>query len=245
MPITHIAVLAEQYRLQQMPRNMERFQEYLNTITNEEHNDVKLAPLVAANPMAREHVTERVAEYLALDAEQVAANAVMEYESRQGAPVDEYKHGIVVMDDLKGGWTSRPSSEMTVMQNTSTRGGWLMTGLWVSEPATAAYVRESVLHSLFRMFYLQRHGIPQTLRDRMTMEGRAMAFAGKALWLDNEDIAYTRHVLAPLLDTDNYALCFAALMGDEAAQQFGYEPLGLSSRAGMALALADALAEKQ
>jgi hypothetical protein len=244
MPITHIAIMAEQYRLQQMPRNMERFHEYLNTITNEDHTDVKLAPLVAANPMAREHVTERVAEYLALDAEQVAATAVMEYQARAGTPAHEYKHGLVVMDDVKGGWTSRPSAEMAVIESASTRGGWLTTGLWVSEPATAAYIRENVLQTLFRMFYLQGHGIPQTLRERMAVEGRAMAFAGKTLWLDKEEIAYTRHVLAPLLDTDNYAFCFAALLGDEAARQFGYEALGLSARAGLAVALADALAEK-
>jgi len=243
MPITHIAILAEQYRLQQMPRGMERFYEYLNTITNEDHSDVKLAPLVAANPMAHEHVTERVAEYLALNAEQVAADAVMEDQTRMGTPAEDYKHGLVIMDDVRGGWTSRPAAEMGVTGGVLTRGGWINTGLWVSEAATAAYIRESVLHSIFRVFYTQQHGIPQTLRERMQMEGRGMAFAGKTPALDDEELAYTRHVLAPLLDTDNYALCFTALMGDDAARQFGYEPLGLSSRAGLAVALADALTE--
>jgi hypothetical protein len=245
MPITHIALLAEQYRLQQMPRTMERFQEYLNTITNADHTDVGLAPLVAANPMAREHVTERLAEYLAVNIEQVAAEAVMEAQTRLGTPPEEYKHGLVVMDDVKGGWTNRASIEMGAMEAFSTRGGWLSTGLWVSEPATPDYVRQTILHSIFRIFYMQKHGSPRTLRERMQQEGRAMAFAGKVPILSDEDIAYTRHVIAPLLDTNSYVLSFAALLGDEAARSMGYEPLGVSPRAGLEVALVDALIEAQ
>lgn len=243
MSITHIGMLSEQYRLQQMPRNMERFKEYLNTITNADHTDVKLAPLVAMNPMGREHITERVAEYLALGVEQIAADAVQEAQQRLGTPEAEYKHGLVIMDDVKGGWTNRASIEMGAMESVSTRGGWITTGLWASEPATAAYVRETVLQSVFRLFYIQKHGAPQTLRERMEQVGRMMAFAGKTPHLDAEDIAYTRQVIAPLLDSDHYALCFAALLGDEAARSMGYEPLGLSNRAGLAVALADALEE--
>jgi hypothetical protein len=244
MPIIHIGTLAEQYRLQQMPRSMERFAEYLNTITNEDHSEVKLAPLVAMNPMGREHITERVAEYLALDAEQVAANAVQEAQQRLGTPDAEYKHGLVVMDDVKGGWTNRASIEMGVTEGVSTRGGWITTGLWASDTPTAAYVQENVLQTIFRVFYIQKHGAARTLRERMQQEGRMMAFAGKTPHLDAEDIAYTRHVIAPLLDSDHYALCFAALLGDDAARSLGYEPLGLSNRAELAVALADALEER-
>jgi hypothetical protein len=147
------------------------------------------------------------------------------------------------MDDVKGGWTNRASIEMGATETLSTRGGWISTGLWVSEPASAEYVHQTVLHSIFRVFYMQRNGIPKTLRERMQQEGRAMAFAGKPSVFDAEDIAYTRHVIAPLLDTDNYALCFAALLGDEAARSLGYEPLGLTHRAGLEVALIDAQLE--
>ena len=55
--------------------------------------------------------------------------------------------------------------------------------------------------------------------------------------LDPDDLEYTRAVLAPLLDRDDYPTCFAAMMGDAAAIKQGYPPLGLSPRAGQALAL--------
>ena len=244
MPIIHIAVLAEQYRLQQMPRSMERFQEYINTLLNEGHTDADLVPLVAMNPMGREHITERVAEYLALDAEQIAANAVREAQNRLGIPKDNYKHGLVVMDDVKGGWTNRASAEMGSSASGATRNHWISTGLWASEPASAAYIRQTILHSIFRVFYVQIHGAAQTLSEYMQQEGRAMAFAGCIPHLDADDIAYTRQVIAPLMDTDNYPVCFAAMLGDEAARQMGYEPLGLSARAGFEVALIDALMEE-
>jgi hypothetical protein len=48
---------------------------------------------------------------------------------------------------------------------------------------------------------------------------------------------YTREVLTPLLDREDMPALVAALFGDAAARELGYEPLGLSPRAGLALAL--------
>ena len=57
--------------------------------------------------------------------------------------------------------------------------------------------------------------------------------------LNADEIAYTREVIAPHLDTKNYPTIMACLFGDEAAQALGYAPMGLSERAGFALALHD------
>ena len=55
--------------------------------------------------------------------------------------------------------------------------------------------------------------------------------------LDAEDTAYSREVLAPHLDSEDFPTRFACLYGDEAARSVGYTPLGLSRRAGYAVAL--------
>ena len=41
------------------------------------------------------------------------------------------------------------------------------------------------------------------------------------------------------LDSVHYPTCIAALLGDEAARTLGYQPLGLSPYAGIAVAIAD------
>jgi hypothetical protein len=58
--------------------------------------------------------------------------------------------------------------------------------------------------------------------------------------LDDVDLAYTAQVIKPHLDTTDYPTLFACLYGDGAANSVGYPPLGLSERAGFALALEEA-----
>ena len=63
--------------------------------------------------------------------------------------------------------------------------------------------------------------------------------------LDADDLAYTREVIAPYLDTKDYSTIIACLFGDEAARSLGYSPMGLSQRAGFALALHDGQLERR
>lgn len=63
------------------------------------------------------------------------------------------------------------------------------------------------------------------------------------LKLDADELAYTRAVITPHLDTKDQPTLIAWLFGDEAAHTLGYTPLGLSERAGFALALHDARLE--
>jgi hypothetical protein len=56
--------------------------------------------------------------------------------------------------------------------------------------------------------------------------------------LEDEDLAYTREVLREYTGATDRATLIAALFGDAAARELGYEPLGLSPRAGLALAAA-------
>jgi hypothetical protein len=58
--------------------------------------------------------------------------------------------------------------------------------------------------------------------------------------LPADELIYTREIIMPLLDTTDYPTQFAALWGDEAAAMFGYQSLGLSPYAGIALAVHDA-----
>lgn len=88
--------------------------------------------------------------------------------------------------------------------------------------------------------WLYHQPLPKILREILVYEGHALAYAGVAQWLDAEELAYTRAVLEPHLDSTHYPTLLVALEGDVAAKALGYEPLGLSSKAGLPLALAEA-----
>src|SRR4051794_10998733 len=76
MNLDYIPLLQVQRDLQALPRNYERFQEYLRTMTNA-HGDLgMLVPLLAVNPMAKEHVTAILDAYLALGADAIGAEVL-------------------------------------------------------------------------------------------------------------------------------------------------------------------------
>jgi hypothetical protein len=138
-----------------------------------------------------------------------------------------------------GGWTNRYAAEMGRFNGDALlKRYWITARFWTSEQPSVAKVREEVVMCVFRTAYAQRHGWPTTLRQMLTQEQQAAAFAGaRQPHLEEDEVSYTREVLAPHLDTRDYPTQFAALWGDEAAAMFGYPALGLPPWAGLALAV--------
>jgi hypothetical protein len=110
MNLDYIPLLPIQRDLQALPRNLQRFRRYLRTISPDSAN-LELPSLVAANPMAKEHVTALLDALLALDADGVAAQAVAEAVAHLADEPGDFKVALVVVDDLMGGWTNRYAEE--------------------------------------------------------------------------------------------------------------------------------------
>jgi hypothetical protein len=248
MTLTFVPLLRVQRELYALPRGMERFREYIRTMTDAETGDLAL-PLVAMNPMGKDHVPALIDEYLALGAEEIAEKALRSASALRASAdrtVQAYRVGLVVSDDLKGGWTNRWASEYShrIEYEAITRRGWLVGILWTSEPASGQNVRDAVLTSIYRAEYLQTHAAPKTLGEMLDQEGYAMARAGCTTpQLDDDDLAYTRSVIKPHLGATDRATVIACLFGDPAAKALGYPPQGLSERAGLAMALSNARTE--
>jgi hypothetical protein len=247
MTLEYVPLLQVQRDLYNMPRGFERFQEYLRTMIDPDTGDLKL-PLVAMNPMGKDHLPPFLDKLLEMDADGAAARATSEAQSVLAGEPGDYKVCLVVSDDLRGGWTNRYTTEFDYRFRPKAyykRGG-IAGILWTSETYTPEQVREEVQLCLFRAAYIQRHGYARTLGEMVTQESYAMSQTAPRMAgstgpaLDSDDLAYTREVLASHLDKTGHPTVIAALYGDVAARQLGYPPLGLSPRAGLALALEDA-----
>jgi hypothetical protein len=247
--LSFLPLLGIQRDLYALPRGMERFREYIRTMTDAETGELAL-PLVAMNPMGKDHIPALLDAYIQLGAEKIAADAVDEF--RRGGSFDppsdrEFKVALVVSDDLKGGWTNRWASEYShrIESQAFLKRGFITGLLWTSEPASANSVREAILTSLYRADYLQSHPFPKTLGEMLAQEGDAMARAGcTSPALDSDDLAYTRTVIEPHLGATDRATVMACLFGDTAANALGYPPQGLTDRAGFAMALHDAVQKR-
>jgi len=152
-----------------------------------------------------------------------------------------------VADDVAGGWTNRYLTDAGHrFEPLELRYGFATVLLWASETPTPEGITQAVLAACYRTSRLLRFGSPRTLRQMMAQEGQAAAFAGARFPnLDADELAYTRAVITPQLDTNAFPVAFACLYGDEAARSVGYEPLGLSADAGYALALHEAYARSE
>lgn len=184
----HLPLLTPQLGLYRLPRGPERFEAYVKLLTGP--GDTLALPLAAINPMAKAHVVKTLEQLLELDAETLAAEAVVQANARLELST-LIKIGLVVVDDVAGGWTN------CYLTETSAR----------FEPLELRY--------------------------------------GFAPELDADELAYTRAVVAPQLDTTAFPTAFACLYGDDAARSVGYALLGLSADAGYALALHDAYAHSE
>jgi hypothetical protein len=243
MKLEFAPLLQVQRDLYRLPRGMERFRAYIQTMVDPETKDIQL-PLSAMNPMGKDHVPALLDEYLDFDADGLAARAVAEAESRLSNVEGEFKVTLVIADDAMGGWTNRYSSELTARSGSKPlhKRGWITRILWTSEAPSAQAAPEAALTAVYRAAHIQQHGFAVTLREMMAQEGYAMAMAGCSKPSLNEDeLEYTREVIAPNLDSKDYPIIITSLFGDVAAASLGYAPHGLSERAGFALALSDAL----
>lgn len=254
MNIEYVSVLQIHRDLQELPRNSDRFHKYLEVIgcDNGEASILRLPSLLIANPMGKEHVTSHLDELIAMGADATAAQAVQEAAKSLADEPGQFKLALVLADDLLGGWTNRYADEYTLrFPSPVTSAGtgelpswlidfWLTALLWTSEKPSLQRVREAVLMPIYRMVYFQRHGFPSTLNEMLIQEGTVMAQAGcTEPIMDEEEIEYTREVIAPHLDSTDKRTIMECLFGDAAGKTLGFTPQGLGHWAGLAVALHD------
>jgi hypothetical protein len=242
MGLHYIPLLQTQLEVYQAPLGVERFKTYIKAILNEDSDDIELAPLAEMNPVAKDHVKVYLGELLKLQAESIAAKAVDDFaKSNQTLNGYDIRVSLVVCDDAKGGWTNRYLNDFTYAfefdKTSFLKRPWLMVPCWTLEEALEETCYDSTLIYLHRLAYVFEHGQAKTLGQMMTQEGYVLARANVKQWLARDDLDYSREVIKPLLEATEKPVQVACLYGDEAAKSVGYQPLGLSHRAGFAVAL--------
>jgi hypothetical protein len=243
LPLLHV-----QRELYAMPRNMDRFNAYLKRMTGSSEDDIDLPPLVMMNPMGKEHCLAAVDHLIAIGAEAAAAQALNEARERLAGVAGAFKVSLVLADDRLGGWTNRTFAGFAARfptQDALLKRPFITVPCWTSEAWTADDARLHTLVQVRRVAFVMQQGTPITLRDRMAQEGEALAFAGlTALTLPDDELSYSREVIAPHLDATDQPTVFACLFGDEAASEAGYPQMGLSKNAGVEVAVAEVLGKR-
>lgn len=238
LPFLHV-----QRELYAMPRSMDRFNAYLKQMIGNSADDIEFPPLGLLNPMGKEHCLEAVDHLITIGAEAAVAQALQEARPKLREVAGTFKVSLVLADDRMGGWTNRMFTGFTARfptEDALRKRPFITVPCWTSETWTADDARRQTLAQVWRVAFVMQHGTPIALRDRMMQEGEALAFAGlTALTLPDDELAYSREVIAPHHDATDQPTVFACLFGDEAASEAGYPQLGLPKNAGIEVALAE------
>jgi len=163
MFLDYVPLLRVMRDLQSIPRGQppdfngnKRFRQYLRTIFDYDRKVCKLPPLLAMNPMGKDHVTALLDDYLAMDADDIGARAAAEAAAHLTDVPGVFKVGLVVCDDLMGVGTNRYQCEFAYRFGSDLRRSgnsprkvfrwlkdiWLQGVLWSSEAASERAVRE-------------------------------------------------------------------------------------------------------
>ncbi|MBM4002311.1 MAG: hypothetical protein FJ295_03355 [Planctomycetes bacterium] len=251
MHLIYQSLFEEMRRIYRMPRDMGRFRVYLATMTDASQEDLAFPPLVLINPMAREHLLDYVESLIAMDADEIVRSAINESAADVQDVPDSFSMSLVVMDDLKGGWTNRYSYELNGRRMPNPRNlpprqrdrFWVTGVLWSSEPPQAAAVRRAALQSIYRTYYVVKHGTARTLGEILRQDGWVLRKADYEFpRLDPASRTRTCEVLELCADCDDVGTLIECLFGAEAAATLGYSGWGLAPWAGVSLATENASA---
>lgn len=236
MQLSLLPLLEIQRELHSLPRGPERFKAYLQTITG--GKDELQVPLAGMNPMGQEHVAKLIDELITWQAEAFTETVLKELTADLAFLKAKLQLGLVLTDDLKGGWTNSYLSDYAQRFENAydLKHGWALVPIWTSKAWTKENLRTAILAGLYRSLYKLKHGLPQSLAEMMQQEGLAAAFADEQPELEPEMLAYVEEVIKAHLPSSHKPTCFACLYGDEAATSVGYPSLGLPERAGFTLA---------
>jgi hypothetical protein len=150
------------------PRSIERFKEYIATLQGNSKDDMEL-PISGFNPMAKEHVIAKLNELRSLHAENLMRECVSKIEWKGDRNL---KVVLSLMDDLKGGWTNRFTSDYKSKFELSglISRNFVTPVFWSSENYSTALVFERTLEYCYRSIYWLQHPKPRTLRDHLLQE---------------------------------------------------------------------------
>ena len=224
-------ILSEMKDLYLMPRSDERFNAYLSKLQGQTQSDLAL-PLSGFNPMAKDHIIDKISELQDLGAERVMQSTIEEYNSTLDSTAEsEIKVVLNLADDSLGGWTNHYSTdyESKFKLNGFVKRNFCVPYFWTSERYTEEIIRNRTLEYLCRTTYRISHPQPKTLKEHLDQEVFvASSVSNQNKTLNFDHYKHTEKFYLEFKDSDQYDIVFNFFYGDQGSATLGYKQYGNS-----------------
>ena len=234
--IEFVPLLHTQDSLYDIPRGPARFGEYRNIMQPAE-GEVP-APVSAFNPMGKEHAPSAVKRLLKMDVEPAVHQGALELSDTFSFIAKDYKVALVVADDCEGQWTNRSMVELgrlTIRPQGKLTAPWISALSWASDRPSLEEVLAEVRYAVYLALFMDSVAVPTNLAEIMNLAGLASVFAGRTY---SGDEAVDRDTIEILSESNSVSEQYAYLFGDVAAQEMGFEPVGIGENGGLVQARA-------
>jgi hypothetical protein len=216
--------------LYEKPRSFERFQEYLKILQGDTKGDLAM-PISGFNPMAKEHLLDRLKELKNLGAEQIIEETLNDLNDHNFSKNSNrnFKVAINLSDDLKGGWTNHFTSDYDskFKINGYFSRNFCIAIFWSSEIFTKDIIRERTLEYIFRTVYWLSKPKPKTLKEHLEQEIFVASQTKKNGKVRETDIIGLDKFYKDNENTDNYHIIFNFFYGDKASASLGFPTYGI------------------
>lgn len=230
-----IPILSVMEELYETPRSPARFKEYLAKLQGRTKGDMVL-PIGGFNPMAKEHILEKIHELQVLQAEDLIREVLAELNAKQhGKQAITIKVVLNLADDLKGGWTNHYTTDFDskFKINALVVRNFCTPYFWTSEDYNLTSIKRKTLEYAYRTIYWKQNEKPKTLAGHFAQE----VFVQQQITptdtiLETTDWGKLEELYQTFEDSDDYSLLFNFFYGDEASASLGFATFGVEERAG-------------
>ena len=227
-------ILSDIKEFYQQPISKDRFKSYLHLLMGDTASDMAL-PIAGFNPMAKEHVLQKIEELEKINAETIMEEAILEVNAQIDNTGDEIQVVLNIADNLKGAWTNFYTTDFDskFKLNAFVSRNFCVPYFWTSENYTTELIETRTKSYLYRTVYRKEIARVKTLKDHLNQEIFVAKSIGAILnpAIENEfaelDLYYKNHN-----QSEDYALIFNFFYGDEACASLGFKEFGISDMSG-------------
>lgn len=216
--------------LYKQPSNFERFKTYLETLQGGKKGDLAF-PITGFNPMAKEHLPDKLVELKKLGAEEIIEETLKDLNDKfiSKNPKRNFKVAINLSDDLKGGWTNRFTSDY----DSKFKFNGLITRdfctpvFWASENFTKDQIKKRTLEYVFRTIYWLTCPKPKTLKEHVEQESYVAGEVNFNNQIPKKIFALIDRFYKENQNSENYHLIFNFFYGDKASESLAFPTFGV------------------
>lgn len=229
-----VPILDKMLEFYKMPVNRERFNNYISMLQGNSKGDLDL-PISGYNPMAKEHINQKIWELQELNAEEILQNVLDDInQSKLSNNSEIIKVVINIADDLKGGWTNHYTTDFDskFKLNALVERNFCTPYFWTSENYSEELIVERIKEYAFRTVYWKNNPKLSILKDYVDQEQFVQSHVNQCVENLSDDLFALKTYFENHQNSVDYNRIFNFFYGDSICEKLNYPTFGVGNFTG-------------